>query len=273
MFQLRISGMSVAVNAADQTTLIENVRKRLRQGLGFAVATINLDHLVKLRTSAAFRQAYAQQDLVTADGHPIVWLSRLSSHPVSLVTGSDLVNPLAELAAQERVPIALLGATRETLARAASELVARHPGLTVVACLAPGQGFDAHGAEADQLIEALRDSGAGLTFLALGAPRQEMFAARCRAVLPSIGFVSVGAGLDFIAGHQRRAPAWVQRLALEWLWRMLSEPRRLGVRYLQCAIALPRLTLDTLLSERFGRLPVAADPVALTAGQQVPEVP
>ena len=97
---------------------------------------------------------------------------------MSLVTGSDLVDPLADLAAQENVPVALVGATRETLARAAAELAARHPGLAVVACLAPGQGFDPHGAEADELIEALRASGARLTFVALGAPRQEMFAAQ-----------------------------------------------------------------------------------------------
>ena len=59
-----------------------------------------------------------------------------------------------------------------------------------------------------------------MALLALGAPRQEIFAARCRELLPDIGFVSVGAGLDFIAGHQRRAPIWLQRLALEWLWRV-----------------------------------------------------
>ena len=87
-----------------------------------------------------------------------------------------------------------------------------------------------------------------------------------------MGFVSVGAGLDFIAGHQRRAPAWVRRLAMEWLWRMLSEPRRLGVRYLQCAIALPRLTLDTLRSERLGRIPeLRIAPVPLAIGPQSPE--
>lgn len=154
----------------DRETLLEDVRHRLRNRVGFAVATLNLDHLVKLRQAASFRAAYRRQDLVTADGNPIVWLSRLAGRPVSLVTGSDLVEPLAEVAAQEQVPVALLGATPETLARAAAELSLRHPGLRIVACLAPGQGFDAHGEEATQMIEALRLSGARLTFLALGAP-------------------------------------------------------------------------------------------------------
>ena len=273
MFNLRIGDTSVTVNAIDRSTLLHEVRSRVRQRSGFAVATVNLDHLVKLRRWADFRRAYARQDLITADGHPIVWLSRLTGHPVSLVTGSDLVDPLVDLAVREDVPVALVGATRETLERAAAELAARHPGLAVVACLAPGQGFDPYGAEADEIIEALRTSGARLTFVALGSPRQEIFAARCREALPGIGFVSVGAGLDFVAGHQRRAPIWVRRLALEWLWRMLSEPRRLGWRYLQCAIVLPLVTLHTLGAERFGRTPVASAPVSLAVGPGSPEHP
>jgi exopolysaccharide biosynthesis WecB/TagA/CpsF family protein len=272
MFHLRFRDALVAVNISDRPALIDEVRDRLRRGAGFAIATVNLDHLVKLRTTAAFRQAYTRQDLVTADGHPIVWLSRLSGQPVSLVTGSDLVGPLVDLAAREGVPIALLGATSDTLARAASELTARYPGVTVVACLAPGQGFDPCGAEADDLIEALRRSRARLTFLALGAPRQEMFAARCRDALPAMGLVSVGAGLDFIAESQRRAPAWMRRLALEWLWRMLSDPRRLGLRYLRCAAALPRLTLETVRAARLRPRPVESAAGALAAGQ-LPESP
>lgn len=126
-FMLRVGGAEVVVNTPDQNSLLQDVRNRLRQGVGFAIATINLDHIVKLRTMAAFRSAYARQDIVTADGNPIVWLSRVAGRPVSLVTGSDLVEPLATLAAQEHVPVALLGATPETLEKAAAELVARNP--------------------------------------------------------------------------------------------------------------------------------------------------
>lgn len=258
MFSVHVEGTSVAVNSASRTDLVTEIRARFRNRAGFAIATLNLDHVVKLRKFPGFRQAYARQDLVTADGHPIVWLSRLSNRPVSLVTGSGLVEPLAELAADENVPVALVGATPETLDRAAAALSQRHPQLRVTACLAPGQGFDPFGAEADGLILALQESGARMAFIALGAPRQETFAARCRELLPDIGLVSVGAGLDFVAGSQRRAPDWVQHLALEWLWRAVREPRRLGMRYLECALAMPRLTLETVLTERFGRAPTRA---------------
>ncbi len=101
-----------------------------------------------------------------------------------------------------------------------------------------------------RLVAALRRSGARLTFLALGAPRQEIFAARCRAALPGMGLVSVGAGLDFIAASQRRAPPWVRRIAMEWLWRVLTDPRRLTRRYASCAASLPGFVLSVRESNR-----------------------
>ena len=116
----------------------------------------------------------------------------------------------------------------------ATELSERYPGLDVVLCRAPPMGFDPQGAETEAEISAIAASGARLCFLALGAPKQEIFAARAHAALPGVGFVSIGAGLDFIAGSQNRAPAWVQAIAAEWLWRLLGSPRRLAARYAGC---------------------------------------
>jgi exopolysaccharide biosynthesis WecB/TagA/CpsF family protein len=249
-FGLRIGAGSVVVNTPDRDALFSAIRGRLRQGAGFAVATLNLDHLVKLRASEAFREAYERHDLVVADGNPVVWLSRIARRPVALVPGADLVEPLTRLAAEEGVAVALVGATGETLADAGERLATRVPGLRIAARVAPGRGFDPDGEEAGEIIETLRHSGARLVLLALGAPRQERFAARARAALPGTGFVSIGAGLDFIAGSQRRAPAWVRRMALEWLWRMLSNPGRLARRYMLCALLLPRFALGALESRR-----------------------
>ena len=240
----------IAVNVPDKAALMEQVATHFSERRGFALATINLDHLVKLRTSPSFREAYGAQDMVIADGNPIVWLSRLAQRPVALAPGSDLVVPLARLAAEHGIKVALLGATEAVLEAAAGVLKREIPGLEIAACLAPSQNFDPEGEEAGQLLDALARSGAGLTLLALGAPRQETFAARGRRAVPGMGFVSIGAGLDFLAGSQTRAPAWVRRLALEWLWRMLSNPRRLAGRYLQCALLMPRLALMALRQRR-----------------------
>jgi exopolysaccharide biosynthesis WecB/TagA/CpsF family protein len=120
------------------------------------------------------------------------------------------------------------------------------PGLRVAARIAPPMGFDPTGPQGAEVIEALRRSGARLCLLALGAPKQEILAARVRAALPQMGLAGIGAGLDFLAGTQRRAPRLVRRLALEWLWRMATQPRRLGPRYARCAAILPSLALDAL---------------------------
>ena len=142
------------------------------------------------------------------------------------------------------MPVALFGSTPETLAAAATALEAAHPGLRVAAQIAPPFGFDPTGGQADALLADLGDSGARLCFLALGAPKQEVLALHAATALPQIGFVSIGAGLDFIAGSQNRAPAIVRKLALEWLWRMLGNPARLARRYGSCFAILPGLVRD-----------------------------
>ncbi|MEX5730220.1 N-acetylglucosaminyldiphosphoundecaprenol N-acetyl-beta-D-mannosaminyltransferase, partial [Rhodovulum iodosum] len=225
------SAATVRITAPTRAALMTDLEARLRAGRGFTLATLNLDHAVKLRRDPAFRAAYLAHSHVVADGNPIVWLSRLAGRRVELVPGSELVQPLAGLAGRLGVPVALIGATQETLDSAAARLAADHPGLGIVARIAPPFGFDPDGAEAGAVLDTAAAAGARLCFLALGAPKQERLAARGAARLPGCGFVSIGAGLDFIAGSQRRAPVWVQRLALEWAWRMLGDPGRLAGRY------------------------------------------
>jgi len=244
--QFKVGSQSVTVNIPDRAALLAAVAARLVAGQGFALATINLDHLVKLRRSASFRAGYAAQDMVVADGNPIVWLSRLARRPVHLVPGSDLVMPLAAEAARAGVPVALVGSTKPALQAAAAALRRAVPGLDVALCVAPPMGFDVDGAEAARLLSDLADRKIGLCFLALGAPKQEMLAARGRQLAPCVGFASVGAGLDFLAGAQVRAPVWVRKLSLEWLWRTLQSPGRMIPRYAACAALLPLLAADAV---------------------------
>lgn len=234
------------VTTPTRADLLADLGARSASGQGFAVATVNLDHLVKLRRDPGFRATYAAQTHVVADGNPIVWLQRLAGKPVELVTGSDLIDPLMAMAAREGIKVAFLGATETVLARAAQSLRARHPGLEVVARIAPPFGFDPTGPEADRMIDEIAAAGAQLCLLALGAPKQEILAARGLARHARLGFVSIGAGLDFIAGTQRRAPRWVRRIAMEWLWRMLTDWKRLAARYRDCGLILPGLAIHAL---------------------------
>lgn len=237
--QFTVGKGRVSLNVRDQASLMAIIEDRLRLGQGFALATMNVDHLEKLQFDKAFRAAYAAHDLVVADGNPVVWLARLAGHQFSLVPGSDLVQPLCALAARLDKPIAIIGGNQEGCEEASRRLTAEHPGLRVALVAAPGFPFDPEGPEADVLIRRLAGSGVALCLLALGAPRQEIFAARASRHCHGMGFASVGAGIDFIVGRQKRAPRVMRAAKLEWLWRAALSPKRLGMRYVKGALILP----------------------------------
>lgn len=231
--------------------MLAEVGRRLRDGRGFALATINLDHLVKLGRDAGFRDAYARHDIVVADGHPIAWLSRIAGTPVGLAPGSDMVMPLVRLAAACGRPTVLVGSSLCALKGASAELARGVPGVSIPLVVSPSFGVDPEGAESREILERVAALGPCLCLVALGAPRQEKFAAQGRSLAPLAGFASIGAGIDFVAGVQTRAPFLVRRLALEWMWRLILSPRRLGRRYLACAAILP-VELVAALRQRFG---------------------
>ncbi|KIN73205.1 Glycosyl transferase, WecB/TagA/CpsF family protein [Sulfitobacter guttiformis KCTC 32187] len=234
----------VEVNIPTRAALFHAVGECFSRGTGFALATLNLDHLTKLPVDTAFANAYRAQDMVVADGRPIIWLAQLAGQTLELMPGSDLVIPLTELAAEMGMPVALMGSSDAALAGAQSALETRVPQVNIVLSHAPAYGFDPTGSEAAEICEILNASGARLCFIALGAPKQELFAAFARNRAPAVGFASIGAGLDFLSGHQVRAPKIMRVLALEWLWRALQSPRRMVPRYAKCFAILPRLALD-----------------------------
>jgi exopolysaccharide biosynthesis WecB/TagA/CpsF family protein len=219
------------VNIRDQDQLVEHIVEDARAGRGGTVFTLNLDHLVKLRDEQRFRAAYQRASYVSADGAPVVVMAKDLGEPVDRVTGADLVLPLSRAAAAAGIPVFLFGTADFIREKAEARLLAEIPGLDVAGSVSPPVGFDPEGPAARMAAERIAASGARICFVALGAPRQELFAnlAVCRA--PGVMFVCVGAALDFIAGHSRRAPPLWQRTGFEWAWRLLSEPRRLAARY------------------------------------------
>lgn len=236
----------VTVNIPSKSSILAEVQRCFATHRGFSLATLNLDHAVKLRRNPVFLEAYSQHTHVVADGNPVVWLSKLSGQAIEVVPGSELVEPIAALAAKNGVSVALIGSTDTTLEKAAYALKQHSDTLDISCRIAPSMGFDPTGPEADAVIRAIAESGAGMCFLALGAPRQEIFAAHAQKSLSNVGFASIGAGLDFLAGTQVRAPLWVRRIAAEWLWRLALSPRRLVARYTACLALLPALTGSAL---------------------------
>ena len=146
--------------------------------------------------------------------------------------------------------IYLFGSSSQVLSKASRLLHERNPGLTIAGGFAPPRGFDPTSEDARRCIAAIGNSGADLCFVALGAPKQELFADHAKRFLPNVSFVCIGGGLDFIAGAQVRAPRWMQRWCLEWLWRAASDPQRLLYRYLLCMGALPGVLARAALVPR-----------------------
>ena len=150
-----------------------------------------------------------------------------------------MVVPMLQTAAACGRSVAFVGSTDETLDAAATWAMQTVPGLIVVMRHAPAMGFSPTGEEARRVLAELAAREVGLCLIALGSPKQEEFAALGRQLAPGVGFASIGAGLDFVSNRQTRAPAWVRAIAMEWLWRALSAPRRMIPRYAACAAILP----------------------------------
>jgi N-acetylglucosaminyldiphosphoundecaprenol N-acetyl-beta-D-mannosaminyltransferase len=219
------------------------------RGSSFGVFTLNLDHVVKLRRNAEFRAAYGAARYVTADGFPIVWAGRLTGVNVGRVTGADLIEPLCAAAAKSGQPVFLFGGRFEALSGAARHLMAQYSGLTIAGALAPEANFDPKSAQAATYARMIAESGAKICFVALGAPKQEVFTSVAVKETQGVAFVCIGAGLDFLAGTQTRAPKLMQTLGAEWLWRLLSNPGRMARRYLDCLLVLPSVLLPSLTKQ------------------------
>jgi exopolysaccharide biosynthesis WecB/TagA/CpsF family protein len=229
------------VNVRNLSHAVSSIIARLSDPSSFLVCTLNLDHLVKLRKSTKLRQAYTRAEIITPDGFPIVTLGRLRGCRLERTTGSDLIEPLCAIATQRRLPIFLMGSTFAVLSESARRLLASYADLEIAGVYAPSQNFSVQSAEADEAVDLIRRSGARLCFLALGAPLQELFGLRVVDEISGVGFLPIGAGLDFLAGAQVRCPSWLQRMNLEWAWRLTRDPRRLWLRYFRCAVLFAML--------------------------------
>lgn len=205
---------------------------------GGLVFTVNPDHLYHLQTSAAFVAAYRAADFITVDSHYVWWALRWQGAGVSeKITGSDLFPAYCRRhAANPAVRIFLLGAGPGVAQRARERINAMAGRELVVGAHGPSMNFVDDPGEVASVLDMVRASGATALMVGLGAPKQEIWLARHRAALPGVRvLMGIGATIDYEAGEVRRAPVWMRRLGLEWAYRVLSEPRRYGLRYLRNA--------------------------------------
>lgn len=223
--------LSARIDALNWAQAMERLLAWARHRQSRYVAICNAHVVVTASRDGAYREVINAADMATPDGAPVAWMLRrqgFAGQP--RLSGPDLMWALCERCAAEGLPVYFYGSHQATLSALQSRLLAAFPGLRVAGLESPP--FRALSAAEDaEAVARINASGAGLVFVGLGCPKQEQWMAEHRGRVQAV-MLGVGAAFDFHAGRVRRAPEWMQEHGLEWLHRLLSEPRRLWRRYL-----------------------------------------
>lgn len=223
----------VGIHAITEQGVIDHILAGLGKGHGGWVITPNLDHLRRCQMDAEFAGHYREANLIVADGMPLIWAAKLQGTPLpERVAGSSLIWTLSAAAADEDRSIFLFGGEPGTAKAAAEVLTRRYPGLRVVGTACPRHGFENDPKQMASLRRQLLEARPDIIFVALGSPKQERLIAQLRRELPQAWWLGVGISFSFVCGKVKRAPRWMQQLGLEWIHRLIQEPRRLARRYL-----------------------------------------
>jgi N-acetylglucosaminyldiphosphoundecaprenol N-acetyl-beta-D-mannosaminyltransferase len=224
----RTNVLGCPIDLVDMQAAVERCDELIRSGGYGQHMAVNAAKLVTMQHDQTMREIIEGCHVVTADGQPLVWVSRLLADPIpERVTGIDLMLALLALAEERGYGVYILGAQPEVLECAIGKLTERHPRLRIV-----GHHDGYFPPEEDAAVAAdIRAARPDMLFVAMTSPRKEYFLGH---VGPDLGVpfaMGVGGSIDVVAGKTRRAPRWMQRSGLEWLYRLLQEPRRLLRRY------------------------------------------
>ena len=218
------------LDATDYADATARVVDWARRGESRYVCLSNVHMVMQGWDNPNFRQIINAADLITTDGVPLVWCLRALGVPLAVrVYGPDLTLHVCAAAAQQQLAIGLYGGTAQSLKEFAAMLQSRFPAIEIACSIAP-PFRPLTAAEDLAYTKQLTKSGARILFVGIGCPKQEIWMSehRGRLNMPMLG---VGAAFDFHAGRVKQAPAWLQGIGLEWLFRLLVEPRRLWRRY------------------------------------------
>lgn len=197
------------------------------------IVTPNVDHIVQLEAGGELNEAYKNADLILTDGKPLIWISKLHGKPIKeKISGSDLFPLLCERAAKNKYKMFFLGAAEGVAAKAAKNLIQKYEGLEVVGTYSPPLGFENDSMEMNKIIRMIKNAKPHILVVGLGCPKQELFIYKNKDRMGVPVSLGLGASLDFEAGNIKRAPRWMANVGLEWLYRIIQDPKRLAKRYL-----------------------------------------
>lgn len=194
------------------------------------VCVSNVHAVVTARSDNRLRAAINGADMATPDGMPLAWLiSKRGDTHQERISGTELTHKICAEAARHGVPIYLFGSTGDTLRKLQATLLGQYPQLTISGSYSP-PFRPLSQAEDDEVVGRINSLSPGIVFVGLGCPKQEIWMAEHRGRIHGV-MIGIGAAFEFIAGTVRRPPLWMQKTGMEWLGRLLMEPRRLWKRY------------------------------------------
>ncbi|MDX6489961.1 MAG: N-acetylglucosaminyldiphosphoundecaprenol N-acetyl-beta-D-mannosaminyltransferase [Gaiellaceae bacterium] len=239
-----------AIDAVTLDEAVDAIEVRIVRREPCQHVAINAAKVVRLQHDAQLRNVIAGCELVTADGQAIVWAGRLLGQPLpGRVTGIDLMDAIARRASERGYRVYVLGARQEVLERAVSVLRTRFPRLQLAGYRHGYFGPD----DESEVVDSIAQAAPDILFVALETPAKELFLARNRDRLRIPFVMGVGGAVDILGGVRRRAPRWLQRLGLEWAFRLAQDPRRLAGRYVVGNTRFTWLVARELVRQRIAR--------------------
>jgi N-acetylglucosaminyldiphosphoundecaprenol N-acetyl-beta-D-mannosaminyltransferase len=232
MSDARFNVIGVAISATDLPRAVDTILSWRQRGERHFVSTCTAHTLVECQRNPALRERINGAALAVPDGMPLVWLARKHGYPdVSRVYGPDLLLAVCEAGLPLGLRHFFYGGAPGVPERLAARLQQHFPSLSVVGCISPPYG-ELTTEEDAALVEQINAVAPDIVWVGLGTPKQDFWSADHVGRLTASALIGVGAAFDFHSGRVRQAPPWVQRSGLEWLFRLVQEPRRLWRRYL-----------------------------------------
>lgn len=223
----------IKIHQVNLNEAISQIESFIRRGNKHQVCVTNVYSLVLMQKDEGLRRVNNSSSLVIADGMPLVWVSRLFGQPIpERISGSDIFYGLCKIAAKKQYKFFFLGSTIETLNKMCSNLGKCFPDLQIVGAYSPPFKRKFSEEENSKMVEEINKTHPDILWVGMTTPKQEKWIYHNLDKLNVPVAVGIGAVFDFIAGKVKRAPKWMQKYSLEWLFRLSQEPRRLWRRYL-----------------------------------------
>lgn len=228
----RIELLGIYIDNLTMTETIREIENLVENEKPSIIFTPNVHRIISAQKNNKIKEIYSYADLLIPDGMPLIWASQILKKPFKeKVSGSDLFPLFCEYAAKKGYKIFLLGAKTGVAEKSKEILTRKNPNLKIVGTYSPPHGFEKDEKENERIITLIKRSNPDVLFLGLGFPKEENWLWKHKNVIKTPVAIGVGASFDFVAGHIKRAPKWMQRFGLEWFFRLCREPRRLWKRY------------------------------------------